>query len=83
MLAAGAGAAKLSKTAKDTQFDTPSTLPKAEAADCKSSPLPPGPCGCLESFWLPRLPRTAKRGQMAKPCPKLVPPLGSNVQFFS
>ena len=49
--AAGAEAAKLSKTAKDTQFDTPSTLPKAGAADCKASPLPPaprgkiGPCG--------------------------------------
>ena len=34
-LAAEAGAAKLSKTAKDTQSDTPSTLPKAGAADLK------------------------------------------------
>ena len=32
-LAAEAGAAKLSKTAKDTQSDTPSTLLKAGAAD--------------------------------------------------
>ena len=43
--AAGAGAAKLSKTAKDNRFDTPSTLPKAGAADCKASPLPPAPSG--------------------------------------
>ena len=47
--AAGAEAAKLSKTAKDTQFDTPSTLPKAGAANLKGcDQLPPAPCTCFE-----------------------------------
>ena len=40
--AAGAGAAKLSKTAKDTQSDTPSTLPKAGAADLRRLRRVPG-----------------------------------------
>ena len=41
--AARAGAAKLSKTAKDNRSDTPSTLPKAGVADFNASPLPPTP----------------------------------------
>ena len=41
-LAAEAGAAKLSKTAKDNRFHTPSTLPKAGAADLRRLRRVPG-----------------------------------------
>ena len=40
--AAEAGAAKLSKTAKDNRFHTPRTLPKAGAADLRRLRRVPG-----------------------------------------
>ena len=48
-LAAEAGGAKLSKTAKDTKFDTPSTLPKAGAADSIRFAAPGGPVSKLHA----------------------------------